>query len=636
MCGICGIWDQESPQNLRERVQAMTRLVAHRGPDDEGFALLGRDSFVAWGGTGASQSSGPEDGLRIAFGHRRLSIIDLSSAGHQPFASEDWRWWIVFNGEIYNHIELREELASQGSVFRTRTDTEVVLAAWRTWGAQCLERFNGMWAFAVYDCLRNVLFLSRDRFGVKPLYYKIRPAFFCFSSELKQLQSLPGEPARVNSALLADLFFWKFEAHTSETFFEDVRVLPAGHYMTLTADALASGTLECRRFWTPRPAPRQSEHQAVDTFRNLLENAVRLRLRSDVPVGLTLSGGLDSSSITCLAAALLQEDGADPMQVFTAVFDDPGFSEENFATAVARRTGSRHIVVRPEAGDLRSDWGDFIWTMESPFSGLSYYANWKVYQRIREAGVKVVLNGQGGDELLLGYDRYRAAFLKVLLSQGYVYKAVREFFKTRANTSLMTQKFAYVLYFTFPALRAARCRRRVLPYLNKDFFAFGKARLDHVKREMGYRDRVELQISQFDSYQLPHLLLHEDNVSMSHSVEARLPFLDYRLFEFILGQADDLLIRDGWSKVILRSALQSCLPEEIKTRRTKMGYDTPTLRLLRQNMPFFRDLLQRHERDHFLDTPALLRDYNVGKADEHVLSTACTYLSWKEAFHLET
>jgi asparagine synthase (glutamine-hydrolysing) len=541
--------------------------------------------------------------------------------------------WIVYNGEIYNYLELRDELAGGGHRFRSNSDTEVILAAYRAWGPECLQRFNGMWAFAIYEPARRRLFLARDRFGVKPFYYRIRPGRLEFASELKQYAVLGDAPRTVNRKLLADLLFWKYETHTDESFFEDVRALPAGHFVLVDRTGIESGRLEPCRFWIPRPGAPLPPAEAASEFHRLFLDAVSLRLRADVPVGVTLSGGLDSSSITCLAALLRAASGAPPLRVFTAVFEGKGFSEEEYAAEVAAAARAEHTLIRPEHGVLASDWDRFIRTMDEPFSSLSYYANWKVYQKIREAGLKVILNGQGGDELLLGYDRYRVFLLHLLLRKLQVGRAIHEAEAAWRHAAIPVWRLlAYYGYFLLPRVRAARGLRRVKPYLKSDFFEFGKSRREHLVREATFPSRKALQEQEFASCTLPHLLHHEDRVSMGHSVEARLPFLDYRLFEFMLGQTDDLLVKNGWSKVILRESMAGILPERVRTRRLKMGFDTPTLRLLLANQDRFEGLLDRHGDDPLVDSQALRTAMRAGRADEHVLCASLTYLSWKEVF----
>ena len=609
----------------------MTRLVAHRGPDDEGLALFGP------GRTWTQGDGEPRgDGWNAGLGHRRLSIIDLTAAGHQPMTDAAGRYWIVLNGEIYNFLELRAELEGLGVAFCSHSDTEVALRAFMMWGPECLPRFNGMWALAIYDTERECLFLARDRFGVKPLYYLLEPGRFAFASELKQLHLLLDGTARANRAVLADFLFWRYETHTGDTFFEGLRAFPAGHSAMLTQEDVSAGRMEARPYWSPQAAAALDAGPAAEVFGNLLFDAVRIRLRSDVPVGVTLSGGLDSSSVTCVASRLLRAHGHEQaMAAFTAVFPDPRYSEASYASEVAALAGMRHVFIQPEGGALVKDWSRFVWNMEEPFSSLSFYANWKVYERVAEHGVPVILNGQGGDELLLGYDRYRVPLVALALRELRVNRAIREILGARRHAGMgLLRQVGYLAYFGSPRIRAMRRRRVVRPFLNPEFYAFGQSQTGHLTRESANTDRVDWQLREFFHYQMPHLLRHEDRVSMSFSIESRSPFLDYRLLEFILGQDIELMIRGGWSKALLREAMKGVLPEVVRTRIVKMGFDTPTGRLMMDAAPHFDALMGRNEDDEILNVPALRRAFAGEGVDEDLLCAACSYLSWKETFQV--
>jgi asparagine synthase (glutamine-hydrolysing) len=633
MCGICGIWDYGSPGNLRGRVEVATRAAAHRGPDDEGFALLGPRSFRAWGGAVTEEGDGTREGLHVALGHRRLSILDLSPAGHQPFSTADKRFWIVLNGEIYNYLELRAELERAGETFRSRTDTEVVLAAWKTWGESSLDRFNGMWSFAIFDRERESLFCARDRFGVKPFCYTLAPGKFAFASETKQILGEAGARPALHAPSLADFLCWGYQDHAPETFLDGIARLPGGHFLHLTGEDVRRGAAGPVRYWQPRPAPRMGADEAAGRFAEILRDSVRLRLRSDVPVSVTLSGGLDSSSVTCLASAFPATPEGGPLRAFTVVYPDPRLSEETFARAVTARCGIELVPVRPESPELPSDWDRFVRAMDEPVDSLSYYSNWKVYESIQRQGVSVLLNGQGGDELLLGYERYRVPFFLHLARRGRLCALVSEALKGRRNASLgLLQQFAYALYFLSPGLRAARRLRLLRPYVRDDFYRLGRERAGTLAEASIALPWPEFLVNEFERFQLPHLLHHEDGVSMHFAVEARNPFLDYRLFELVLGQDIRLLLHDGWSKALLREAMRGTLPETVRLRRDKMGFETPTRRLLCENFPLFSDLLDRNGNDRALDTAAIKRDFLSGRIHESVLCGSVSYLSWREAF----
>lgn len=631
MCGISGIIGHGPQRDLQANLRAVTSLAAHRGPDDEGLTLFGSDG--TWCDDKVAQPEAASMWI-AGFGHRRLSIIDLSSAGHQPMSDASGRYWIVFNGEIYNYLELRAELMGRGCSFRSSTDSEVLLQAFIEWGPKCLVRFNGMWAFAIYDCQSGNLFCARDRFGVKPFFYACEKNRFAFASEIKQLLALPWVGAEANREQLADFFLWGIQTHTEGTFFSQVKNLPGSHYLALTRDDLACGRFEPRCYWTPTPAESLGDKQAIIAFRDLLSDAVRLRLRSDVPVGVTLSGGLDSSSVVCLAGEhRRKEREKSPLDAFNVEFEGAGYTERCFAEAAANQAGARMIVLRPSSADLTRDWSRFVWHMEEPFSGLSFFSNFQIFRLIRKHGIPVVLGGQGGDELLLGYERYRTHDALFKLKALRPLAAFTEVMDARrhANLPLATQ-LGYGLYFSMPWLRAIRRRSLVRPILNRDFFREHAGQTSQLKGSMCYADRYALQSGEVFHYQLPHLLRHDDRVSMANSVETRLPFLDYRLLELILGQPTSLLFCDGWSKYILRQAMEGILPPKVQRRTDKMGYDTPTGRLIRQNRDMFLPLLVRHRADSVLDVPAIERRFDCEGLDERLLCSAVSYLSWKETF----
>ncbi len=610
MCGISGVMTSEGPGGLGDAVRAMNATARHRGPDDEGTLEL------PW----------------IALGHRRLSIIDLSAAGHQPMRDSSGRFAIVFNGEIYNYLELRSELGALGHDFRTATDTEVVLEAYKAWGAEAFQRFNGMWAIALVDTRERSVVLCRDRFGVKPLYYDLRPGRLVFASELKQLLAVRSARPAVNVRVAADFFFWSIQGQGDETFVEGIRALPGGHLAEVSFEDLRSGRLAPRRYWKPAPRPFERASERVASFRSTFEDAVRIRMRSDVPVGVTLSGGLDSSSIASTASALLRSGGSsDRLRAFTAVFEEQGFSEEGFARAVAESAALEHELVRPAPPDLAADWQAFVRCMDEPFASLSFYANWKVYERIRAAGVPVILNGQGGDELLLGYPRYRPALLCFHRRVNGLAALGRELVATgRRGGVSIARLLGMGLYFDWPWIRSRRRLAKLGPFVKPDFLSEGRGRTGTVEAETTPVTLEALVQREFEGHQLQHLLHHEDRVSMHFAVESRNPLLDYRLFEIVQASPPEALVEDGWSKRILREAMEGRIPEVVRRRTDKMGFDTPTGKLLAGGRRSFVELLRRNEGDRLLETRAISAAMESGRIDANVLCSALSYLSWSE------
>jgi asparagine synthase (glutamine-hydrolysing) len=395
MCGIAGILSRTPPDAaLMERVCGS---LAHRGPDGKGI----------W--------TGRCNDWNVMLGHRRLSIIDLSDAASQPMASADGSCHIVYNGEIYNYIELREELRGLGFEFRTKSDTEVILAAYRQWGADCLNRFNGMWAFAIHDAKKNILFCARDRFGIKPFYCFRKPGLFVFASEIKALLRHPEAPRVANASRVADFLAFGLVDHSPETFFKDIDRLPPAHYMVIE-----DGRLSLQPYWVPpkaEPAPETDSAESASRFLELFSDAVRIRLRSDVPVGTCLSGGLDSSSIVCVANRIMfgkdspidRDLVGERQKTFTACYGNAEFDERPFVDVVTGQTNASSHRVFPEAAILLKDMDALISHQEEPFGSTSIFAQWCVMRKVKETGVKVLLDGQGGDELLAGYDAYYAA-----------------------------------------------------------------------------------------------------------------------------------------------------------------------------------------------------------------------------------
>ncbi len=426
MCGISGIISSTLlPKHL---LQTMTDCIRHRGPDDEGFVFWSRsgDEVILRGGHDTpdavfiadlpytpSSRDGHETTFFLGLGHRRLSILDLSPLGHQPMCTQDGRYWIVFNGEVYNYIELRSELEKLGHTFISRTDTEVILAAYAQWGEGCLSRFNGMWAFAIYDCKARTLFLARDRFGVKPLYYWTSPdGFFAFASEIKQFTVLPGWQAKLNGQRTYDYLVFGITDHTEETMFSGVFQLRPGHCVTLAVDdgsVVSPGkSLSTRAWYELRPRPfAGSFDDAAREFRDLFEQSISLRLRADVPVGSCLSGGLDSSSIVCVLNEFLRKQGVQSLQkTFSACSDVDRFDERKWIDLVVGKTGVDAHYVYPALDRLFEESPAITWHQDEPFGSTSIYAQWCVFRLAAQNGVKVMLDGQGADEQLCGYHIY--------------------------------------------------------------------------------------------------------------------------------------------------------------------------------------------------------------------------------------
>jgi asparagine synthase (glutamine-hydrolysing) len=540
MCGLTGIIDFD---RRPERAEVERRLddLAHRGPD-------GRGIFA------------DDD---ACLGHLRLAILDLSDAGLQPMQDRELR--LLHNGEIYNYLELRDELRAKGHSFSTGTDSEVVLAAYREWGERCVERFNGMWAFVIWDSERRRLFASRDRFGIKPFYYRLEGGRLAFASEPWLLRR-----SSANRRAVRDYLEHGYLDEGDETFFDGVRRLPPAYSLTFGREGL-----RISRYWALEP--RDPPADGAEAVRATFLDAVRLQLRSDVPVGTCLSGGIDSSSI----AVTVAQHGHEHQKTVTAFFEDTGFDERPYARAVVQRTGAEAHCVTFDADDLVRNLPAIVEAQGEPFGSTSICAGWYVMREAKRAGLTVMLDGQGGDEVFAGY---RASFgyrLSDLLRAGQLSEATYEL---RAFAQRHGPRWAAVALATphvSERLRlAARSRVRragtlVAPELRDVATApssNGAVFPDQLRRHL------QVLVTRRG---LPELLRYEDRNSMAHSLEARVPLLDHRLVQLAFSLPGNELIRRGVTKSVLRRALADLLPPEVSARRDKLGFVTPEGRFLR-------------------------------------------------------
>jgi asparagine synthase (glutamine-hydrolysing) len=615
MCGIAAVFGRGGG-DMTAFIREMTGAVRHRGPDGEGYVLFerGRAPEVLGGPDTPAETYGhalpycprreasKSGAYEVALGHRRLAIVDLSPAGHQPMCSPDGSLWITYNGEIYNHPELRAELESAGHRFASHCDTEVILAAYRQWGEGCLQRFNGMFAFVVVDWERRVAFAARDRFGVKPLYYWLAPnGMLAFASEIKQFTVLSGWRASVNAQRAYDFLNWGLFDHTRETLFGGVQQLRGGECLTFSLD-LVPATPAPRAWYTLSPASRTLERSSPSAqYRALLEDSVRLRLRADVPVGSCLSGGLDSSSIVCIANRLLRESSAEALQnTFSARSSDPRYDEGRHIGAVVGAIGVRNVQVNPDPAELFEALPLMTWHQDEPFGSTSIFAQWNVFALAARHGVKVMLDGQGADEQLAGYHSFYSARFSSLLKHLRLVQLAGEMAAVRrAHGYPWGQLLAYATSFLLPEILRQRLRgvtgRASVQAPNwLDVERLG-ARAGDPFVDAGAKVTTvrELSSAQILQTSLPMLLHWEDRDAMAHSIEARVPFLDYRLVEFALGLPDEAKLSGGVTKRVLREAMRGTLPEEVRTRMDKVGFATAEESWLRgAQRQAFRDALR--------------------------------------------
>jgi len=574
----------------------MAEALRHRGPDDEGYVLADSDGSVVEAFRGVDTVAEFAGRLRplvaaasdarysLGLAHRRLAILDVSAAGHGPMASPDGQLWLTYNGEIYNYVELRRELEALGHCFRGASDTEVVLRAYEQWGEACLSRFNGMWAFALADLRRQHLLCARDRLGVKPFYYWFDGRTFGFASEIRALLRLPFVRVAPNDPIVWDFMLLGALDHTDETFFADIRALGAGQSLIIPF----KGQPARRTYWqldsvsAEDAADGALQQGDVDRVRHLVIDAVRLRLRSDVSVGFCLSGGLDSSSIVGVADRLLDE-GSRPqvgtqLKVFHSAFDDPGIDEREYVRAVVERCRVTSSYVFPTGAEFVDDYEQLLRHQEQPFGGPSVYAQYRVVGLARAAGVKVLLDGQGGDELFAGYHRHAGLHLARLLGTRRLEPAGAALLANGAVVgphALFEQALR-----TLPSTLAGRLvlwSRTDARLIAPAFVATYPERLERFLAETRATSTLGQMLAQdLTRHSLPRLLRYEDRNSMAFSLESRVPFADDpRLIECVFALPDSAKLWKGWSKYILRQAMAGLLPESVRWRRRKLGFSAP-------------------------------------------------------------
>ena len=631
MCGIAGMVALNGSPVQPAILQQMADRLAHRGPDGEGFVFAaGRPHatrHVALRHTGQWLQGEP---VTVGLAHRRLAIIDLSDRGLQPMASPDGTVWLVFNGEIYNFLELRRTLRGHGVCFRTETDTEVLLQGYLRWGARVVDRLEGMFAFAVWDSRAGRLVCARDRLGIKPFYYACVDDHFLFGSEIKALLAHPRlEAAPDDQAVVAFLLHTNCD-YGDRTMFRHVKALPAGHM--LTAD-LGSGRLAVSSYWTLGSsmggAERiRSDAERVQRLRDMLLATTRRHLVSDVRAGSCLSGGLDSSAVVSLIGKIRREEpeaaGAvgDRLATFTSCYDNREFDERQYATCVADAAGAASHLVFPAADDFWDEFARMAWHQDMPFAGFSYYAQWRVMRAAKEAGVKVLLDGQGGDEVFGGYAKFRYACLMSLLRSARLGSMLRELGGTVRQRDWYLLDLRRGFRYLPPSLRRLLNVDSVLQRVVRADWSRAIA-LDSTPATRWWRyasggrsesplslcQRVQIDDIVFDT--LPQLLRMEDRSSMAFSIEARVPLLDHTLVEYGLSLPDRLKFQRGWSKFAVRQAMRDLMPDTVRLRRTKLGFAAPDRAWLMDALrPQVTELIGGPLRcDGYVDGDALRRWY---------------------------
>lgn len=543
MCGISVLINKKNNSIKESDLKKINNVINHRGPDNEGYFL----------------------NKNVGLAHRRLSIIDLSEDANQPMKSGENI--LVFNGEIYNYLELKEELKSKDISFKTKSDSEVILKSYEYWGENCFERFNGMWAICIFDQENQKIIISRDRFGIKPLYSYENDEYIIYSSEIKQILAFTEKPIVANGNILLDYLTLGFENHTSETFYSDINIFLPSTYSTISLVDFKQDSYIYYDLKKNNLIGRKND--LIKKYKELLDRSIKYRLRSDVKVGACLSGGLDSSSIVALASK--KYENSHPFIVFHVhTSEDERFSELKYVKKLIENLNVELIKIDVNSNDLKKYIDDTIRTQEEPFGSLSVVLQYILMKKAKSLNCKVLLDGQGGDETLLGYERY---YPSQILTHNFL-KIPYQIKKTIKNSKLnLINIIAYIFYFTsyrikylYVTKRTSFLRKSIKSQINKKIIK------EHTHN---YKNIYELQRMEIFKTQLPHLLRYEDKNSMNFSIETRLPLLDHDLVSFTYNIPFDLKIFNGWTKYILRNVMDKIMPKQITWRKNKIGFELP-------------------------------------------------------------
>jgi asparagine synthase (glutamine-hydrolysing) len=587
MCGIVGMIGLNGRKADPTVIQAMTSSLLHRGPDDGAIKIS--DS--------------------VGFGFRRLAILDLSPAANQPMVSGDGKLILVFNGEIFNYVEIRNELQALGHTFKSSGDTEVLLHAYGEWGRECLHKLNGMWAFVIYDLNRNVLFGSRDRFGIKPLYYYRDQDYALFGSEIKAILASRLYRNKANWKIIADFLLEGRLDQTNESFYEGILQLPSGTAFEISLD----GEMKIWRYWSVGELAYRGIDDPVGLFADIFEDSVRLHMRSDVPVGVCLSGGLDSTSIIC-AVARLWNGSSQPLLAFS--YNAAEFDESSYVADTIRQTQARLKQLQTGPLQLWDSLAKVLSFHDEPVYSMTALVGFELMGLAAANGVKVVLNGQGSDETVAGYPSFFRDYWYTLLRDGRIREVWKEIdsYKSAHEANPATLFLNVIRHLLQVELSRARAYRRLARWKQRKkvlgrgwftgdlagYLTGGEYNDDDWTLNAVLRRSIERA-------PLPFILRVEDRNSMAHSVEARLPFLDFRLVSLAFNMAANWKMRGPWNKYILREAMRERIPESVRSRVDKMGFPVPARK-------WFSSVLYERVRDVIESREVRERGiYNVGE-----------------------
>lgn len=616
MCGITAIVAFNDNVDAKN-IELMNNQLKHRGPDDEGYLIINNaNGYLSLGGEDTNFvnsdlsyvptdkiSKYEEEKILLAFGHRRLSIVDLSVCAHQPLSIDNDEYWIIYNGEVYNYLEIRKELELLGYKFNSHSDTEVILRAYSHWQEKCLNKFNGMFTFLILDKKRMQIFIARDRFGVKPLYYYQNETGIYFASEIKAFTILPQWQANLNHHRAYDFLVNGLLDHTEETLFANVKQLRGGEYAVIDLlnlnDLQKNGLLKQKWYYLEEKNSKSEYQSACNDFKSMFIDAVKLRLRSDVAVGSCLSGGLDSSAIVTVINKIHKEENNKNLQLtFSAYSSFKKFDEREYINEVVKENQVNDYYCEPSLENLFAINDKITWYQDEPFGSTSIYAQWSVFELAKEKNIKVVLDGQGADELLAGYQGlYFQVYLNELFHHGKFIKFIKEAMQLRKLYGFRLNALILKSIFSLaPAIlknligKILGKKQYRLDWINKDKLNFYTNNVQ-ISNSINDHNVKELSYKQLIYSHLPMLLHWEDRDSMVHSIESRVPFIDYRLVELAYSMPSNYKINNGVSKRVLRDSLDGILPKKIKNRISKLGFVTPEEIWLKNNKELFRQKL---------------------------------------------
>jgi len=571
MCGISVYFHKQkiTPLVYKEFCDSL-QLINHRGPDDEGIVLINtltgdyKVSRSYIGNIELENGSWVED-YNLILGHKRLSILELSEKGHQPMMGNDGSW-IVFNGEIYNYIEVRDELKSIGGIFDTNSDTEVILEAYRIWGENCLNKFNGMWSFVIWDNSNKNIFISNDRFGVKPLYYFEKEDNLILISETKQIAAYKNLNLDLNQIHISQFLKYGYTDTDEKTMYNGLYRFKKSNYISFTSNEYQNGFLrenQINYYSINSNRIQISKEQAIEKFRFLFQDAVKIRMRADVDFAFAISGGLDSSAILYTARDIFQkEKKTNKIKAFASV--TPGYSnadESQFIDIVVKDLDCDTTYCNPLNDFTIEDFEKHVYHQDEPLKGTSFMAQWNLYKNISKTGIKILFNGQGADEVFAGYHHHFYKYCRQLIASGKLIsylKAVRAYSEIKNISSKKIHKLV------LNEIRLKLKFKNILSETDSNLFDYWN-RIDNLH---------EILVRDFDTFQLPNYLRVDDRNSMAFSIESRHPFMDFRLVEFGFSLPDSLLIHNGWQKSIIRESMSE-LPSTIRYRTDKKGFTTP-------------------------------------------------------------